>query len=460
VIRPTRRLTALALALVSLAPAMAHAQGAARIPRLQAEKHVLPNGLEVILHEDRSVPLVAVEMLYKVGSADEQKGRTGFAHLFEHVMFMGSQNVPVGQFDKWLESAGASNNGSTNFDRTNYFEWMPSNALPLALWLEADRLGHLLPTMDQQKLDLQRDVVKNERRQSYENQPYGRSYETILAALYPSSHPYSWPTIGSMADLSAASLDDVKGFFRTYYAPNNATLVIAGDFQRDSALAWVNRYFRDIPRGPALPPRPTPAAVTIPRDTFVVLEDRVQLPRFTYTWPSVKVFHDDDASLDLLAYVLAGDKNSRLYKRLVYDMQAAQSVSASQFSGRLAGQFSVDVTPRANQQTQRLAQVADEEIRRIAEGGITDRELARAKNSYIASFLDRMASVREKASQLAYYDHMTGTPDYVQQDAARYERVSAADVQRVARQYLMRPKVVLTVVPTGKTELALQRATP
>ncbi|HEX5831040.1 MAG TPA: pitrilysin family protein, partial [Gemmatimonadaceae bacterium] len=286
----TRSIVA-ALVAALLLPAAAAAQG---MPRLTHEKYTLPNGLEVILHQDRSVPLVAVNVWYHVGSGDEQRGRTGFAHLFEHIMFMGSRHVPVGAFDQWLEAAGGNNNGSTNQDRTNYYAWMPANALPLALWLEADRMGHLLPTMDQAKLDLQRDVVKNERRQSYDNVPYGRAYETILAALFPPAHPYSWPTIGSMSDLSAASLADVTEFFRTYYAPNNATLAVAGDFEPDSAKAWVARYFGGIPRGPRLPPRPAVPAISVPRDTFLVIEDQVQLPRLYGSWHSVKAFHPDD----------------------------------------------------------------------------------------------------------------------------------------------------------------------
>src|SRR5687768_3981811 len=330
------------------------ALAAQTVPPLVYEKYTLPNGLTVILHEDRSVPLVTVNTWYHVGSGDELPGRTGFAHLFEHIMFMGSQNVPVGAFDVWLESAGASNNGSTTTDRTNYYEDVPSNALPLALWLEADRMGWLLPTMDQGKLDLQRDVVKNERRQSYDNQPYGRAYETLLAAVYPAGHPYSWPTIGSMTDLSAAALDDVKNFFRTYYAPNNATLSIAGDFDPDSVRAWVNRYFSGIPRGPQMPARPTVPQVNIPRDTFLVLEDKVQLPRVYNVWHSVRMFHEDDARLDMVAYVLAGDKNSRLYKRLVYDLQIAQDVTAFQNGTRLDGMFLISVTPKPGQSPARV----------------------------------------------------------------------------------------------------------
>jgi zinc protease len=330
---------------------------------------------------------------------------------------------------------------------------LPSNALPLALWLDADRMGNLLPVMDQAKLDLQRDVVKNERRQRYDNVPYGRANETIWATLFPAGHPYHWPPIGSMADLSAASLDDVKQFFRTYYAPNNATLVIAGDFQRDSAVTWVNRYFGGIPRGPAAPPPPTLPAVTVPRDTFIVLEDKVTLPRLYETWHSVKLYHPDDAVLDVLADVLAGDKNSRLYKRLVFDMQVAQDVNASQVSLRREGYFQITVTPKPGQTPSRMAALVAEEIGKVARDGVTARELARSLNSRRASFLDQIASVLGKADRLASYDFNAGTPDYVQQDLARYERVTAADVQRVAASYLNRPKVVLTVVPEGKRQL-------
>ena len=460
--RPSASLTiSIAAAIVLLAPVAGTttAAGAQGVPRIQFEKYTLANGLEVVLHQDHSVPLVAVEVFYKVGSGDEQKGRTGFAHLFEHVMFMGSENVPVGAFDQWLEAAGGNNNGTTNTDRTNYYEQVPSNALPLALWLEADRMGRLLPTLDQSKLDLQREVVKNERRQNYDNRPYGRANETILAALYPPGHPYSWPTIGSMADLSAASLEDVKTFFRTYYAPNNASLTIAGDFDRDSVRVWVQRYFGGIPRGPAVPARPTPGRVLVPRDTALVLEDRVQLPRVYYTWPTVRLYHPDDAPLDVLAYVLAGDKNSRLYKRLVYEAQVAQDVSAWQSSPRLDGHFRIEVTPRPGQDPAKVMQMADEEIARLLRDGIQPRELARAQNTFRARFLDDLASVLGKAMQLSSYNYFAGTPDYVQQDAARYDRVTAADVQRVARTYVGAPKVILTVVPEGKTNLMVKADT-
>ena len=432
--------------------------GAQTTPRVQFEKYTLPNGLEVILHEDHSTPIVAVDTWYHVGSGDEQIGRTGFAHLFEHIMFMGSQNVPVGAFDQMLEAAGADNNGSTTEDRTNYYEMLPSNALALALWLDSDRMGFLLPTMDLAKVDLQRDVVKNERRQRVDNQPYGRADETILAALYPKDHPYSWPVIGSMVDLSAASLTDVQNFFRTYYAPNNATLTIAGDFNPDSVKKMVAKYFGSIPRGPAVSRRTTVPAVTIPRDTFLVLEDKVQLPRLFYTWHSVKGFSPDDAALDILAQVVANDKNSRLYKKLVYDLQIAQNVRAFQDGSRLDGKFQIDVTPKPGQKVADIDRIVQAEIANLISNGVTQRELQRAQNLYKASFLNRLASVLGKAEVLNTYNYYVGNPDYVQQDAARYDRVTAADVQRVARTYLGRPKIVLTVVPEGKKEMMLTAA--
>jgi zinc protease len=450
----TRHLVSVCALLASTAlVAPVGAQGAPNVPKLQFEKITLPNGLEVILHEDHSTPIVVTNTWYHVGSGDEKPGRTGFAHLFEHIMFMGSEHVPTGQFDKLLEAAGADNNGTTNTDRTNYYEQLPSNALPLALWLDADRMGHLLPVMDQAKLDLQRDVVKNERRQRYDNVPYGRANETIVAALFPATHPYHWTTIGSMTDLSAASLEDVKAFFRTYYAPNNATLVIAGDFNRDSAITWVNRYFGNIPRGPEMPARPIVPAFTVARDTFLVQEDKVTLPRVYKTWHSVKLFHPDDAPLDVLADVLAGDKNSRLYKRLVFDMQVAQDVNAFQLSGMLDGYFQITVTPKPGQTPAKMAALVQEELEKIQRDGPTPRELARSLNSRRASFLDQLASDLGKSDRLATYDYMAGTPDYTQQDLARYERVTAADVQRVANTYLKQHAVVLTVVPEGKRQL-------
>lgn len=438
--------TALGLLLLT-SPALA--QSALRVP---VSVDTLSNGLTLIIHEDPSVPVVTTNVWYHVGSGDEKVGRTGFAHLFEHLMFMGSQNAPYPQFDRLLEAAGANNNGSTSTDRTNYYESGPASALPLMLWLEADRLGWMLETMDAPKVDLQRDVVKNERRQSYENQPYGLAYEHLVSAIYPRGHPYSWSTIGSMADLSAASLEDVKDFFRTYYTPNNATIVVAGAVQADAVRALARQMFGEIPRGPAIE-RPTPAAFTL-RDTTIVLEDRVQLPRVYLAWHTVPELSADDAALDVAAYILAGARNSRLTQALVYERELATNASAFNSSKRLDGDFQIIATARPGQGLDTLTRVIDAELRRLASQPPTARELEQAQNAIEASFLNSLEFVSAKADRLNAYYYLTGTPDFFQQDLDRYRRVSAADVQRVVHQHLLTGRVTLSVVPQGRSNLA------
>ena len=435
------------------APIVGTAQGAPL--RVPATVDTLPNGLTLIVHEDPSVPVVTTNVWFHVGSGDEKLGRTGFAHLFEHLMFMGSKNAPYPQFDRLLEAAGANNNGSTNGDRTNYYESGPTSALPLMLWLEADRLGWLLETMDGPKVDLQRDVVKNERRQSYENQPYGLAFENLMPALYPAGHPYSWSTIGSMTDLSAASLEDVKDFFRTYYAPNNATIVVAGAVKADSVRQLVRAMFSEIPRGPAIT-RPAPAPFAV-RDTVIVLEDRVQLPRVYLAWHGVKEFSADDAALDIAAYVLSGARNSRLTQALVYDRELATNVNAFNSSKRLDGDVQVVATARPGVGLDTLQRVIDSELRLLATRGPSARELEQARNAIEAQFLQRLEFSSAKADQLNAYFYAHGTPDWFQQDLERYRRVTAADVQRVVRKYLLGERVTLSVVPQGKTGLAATR---
>ncbi|MBL8983609.1 MAG: insulinase family protein [Gemmatimonadetes bacterium] len=431
----------------------------AQAPRLKVPASVdtLPNGLTLIVHEDHSVPTVATNVWYLVGSGDEKVGRTGFAHLFEHVMFMGSQHAPYPEFDTRLEASGSSNNGTTNEDRTAYYEWGPSNALPLMLWLEADRMGWLLPTMDLPKLDAQRDIVKNERRQGVENQPYGISQDILPPALYPAGHPYSWNVIGSMADLSAASLDDVKDFFRTYYAPNNAVIVVAGAVKTDSVRRAVRQMFGDIPRGPAFT-RPTPPAFTV-RDTVIVTEDRVQLPRVYLSWHGVKSFHADDAALDLVSYLLTGARNSRLTNTLVYERELATNVNAFNGSKKLDGDFAVVATARPGKSLNDLTTAIDEHLARLATEGPSARELQQARNAIEASFLNRLESVNAKAEQLNNYYYLTGKADGFQADLDRYAAVSAEDIKRVVNTYLRGPRVTLSVVPQGKKDLAATRRT-
>ena len=450
------------LCVASLAPRASSVAAQAAAPlRVPYETFTLPNGLQVIVHEDHSVPVVSVNIWYHVGSGDERAGRTGFAHLFEHIMFMGSQHVPTGEFDKLLEAAGGDNNGSTTEDRTNYFEDAPSNALPLMLWLDSDRMGFLVPEITAEKVDLQRGVVQNERRQSYENRPYGLADENILKRLFPATHPYSWPVIGSMADLSAATLEDVRNFFRTSYTPNNATLSIAGDVTAGEARQLAQKYFGDIPRGPTVT-RPTPPAVLLTADVYATLEDRVQTPRVYNAWHTQKAFAPDDAGLDVLANVLAGGRSSRLYRRLVYELQIASDVVAFQDGSRLDGKFEVWVTARPGHALGELQRVVDEEVRKLADAAPTLREVQRAQNTFEAQFLSRMERVGSfggKADQLSYYAYFVGTPDYFQRDLDRYLKVTPADVQRIARTYLADAhRVVLSVVPQGKPELAVQPA--
>jgi len=445
-----RRLLVGALA---AAPAIAAAQGQKLSVPYTLDS--LPNGLTVIVHEDHAVPVVTVNIWYHVGSSDEKPGRTGFAHLFEHLMFMGSLHAEYPTFDRLLEAAGANNNASTNNDVTDYYESGPSSALPLMLWLDADRMGWLLPTMDKPKVDLQRDVVKNERRQSVENRPYGLVEDHLPQLAYPAGHPYSWSVIGSMADLSAASVEDVKDFFRRYYAPNNATLVVAGDVKTADVRAMAKKYFSEIPRGPAITrPAPTPFSI---HDTAVTLEDRVQLPQLQLTWHTVKEWHPDDAALDIAASILAGSRTSRLTQALVYNNPVATNVRAREGSMHLDGDFSVVATARRGFGLDTLRTVIDAEIRKLANAGPSDRELMQAKNGIEAQFLRRIQTMRGTADQLNRYYYLTGKPDSFQADLDRYRAVTAADVQRVLKKYLETSRVMISVVPIGKPELAAKK---
>jgi len=418
------------------------------------ERVDLPNGLTVILHEDHTIPRVSVNIWYHVGSAREKPGRTGFAHLFEHIMFEGSGNVPEGKFDEWLEAAGGDNNGSTTTDRTNYYENLPSNALDLALFLESDRMGYLLDAMSPGKVDGQRDVVKNERRQRYENQPYGMVWIVMAENLYPKDHPYSWPTIGSMADLSAASYEDVVEFFKKYYVPNNASLVIAGDIDPDHARNSVKKWFGEIPQGKAVEPIDPPAAALV-AEKRLFMEDKVQLPRLYMAWLSPALYTPGDAEMDILADILAGGKNSRLYKRLVYEMQIAQDVSAFQSSSSLSSSFWIIATARAGHTLQEIETVIQEEMDRIKREDPSGREVQRAVNQFEASFLSGLETSSRKADQLNSYFVRTGNPDFFNEDLWRYKALSPSDIRAIAKTYLRdHARVVLSVVPQGKNELA------
>src|SRR5882757_338414 len=381
---------ALSFLLLALA-APARAQTSAAPPKIELPytQFTLPNGLRVILHEDHSVPMVSVNMWYHVGSARELPKRTGFAHLFEHLMFMGSGHVKPGEFDEWLEAAGGDNNGSTETDRTNYWINVPANSLELALFLESDRMGYLLDSMTPKSVDLQRDVVKNERRQSYENQPYGTAQLLLGELLYPEGHPYHWPVIGYMEDLSAASYDDVVAFFKQYYAPSNASLVVAGDLESGAARKLIEKYFSDVKPGPAPDPIAIPG-VALKGVQKKTITDRVQLPSLFLAWLTPRHFEPGDAALDTVADILAGGKNSRLFKRLVYDMQIAQDVSAFQASQALSSSFQIVATPRPGHTVAELQKVIDEEIHKLQREAPTAHEFERSINTIESSFYKRM----------------------------------------------------------------------
>jgi zinc protease len=416
----------------------------------------LPNGLRVIVAEDHSAPIAAVNVWYHVGSGYERPGRTGFAHLFEHIMFEGSKNVPEGDFDNWLEAAGARNNGSTTTDRTNYYEVMPSNAVELALWLEADRMGGLLDAMSPSKLEGQRGVVQNERRQNYENQPYGLLWEAAPPLLYPAGHPYSWTTIGSMADLDAAQLDDVNQFFRTYYAPNNASIAIVGDVNPQQVRQWVERYFGWIPRGQEVQ-RPQASEVRLAGTTYTVREDRVSLPELSMIWHSGPRFSQDEAALNALTAILTSGKSARLYKRLVYDEQVAAFTQAWNDASLLAGEVWIRIRAKPDVDLDRLEAAVDEEVARLAQTPPAREELDRVVNGLVTGFVGALENVEVKADRLNEYLYYAGDPGAAERDLARYRALTPADIQRVAQQYLAgKNRVVISIVPQGKTELGAQ----
>ena len=422
-------------------------------------KRILDNGLQVIVHEDHQLPMVAVNVWYHVGSKNEQPGRTGFAHLFEHLMFEGSEHHDHGYFPP-LQRAGGLLNGSTNADRTNYWEVVPTGALDLALWMESDRMGYLLPALTDRKFDNQREVVLNERRQNYENRPYGLAGIALSAAMFPSGHPYHWPTIGSADDLRAASIDDVRDFFRTYYHPGNASLSLAGDLEIEQAFELAEQYFGDLPAGPAVPRVQAQAALT--ESATLILEDRVELPRLYLAWHSPAMFASDDAELDIAADVLAHGKTSRLYKTLVYERRVATDVSAYQQSREMSGMFQIACTAAAGIPLTELETAVRAAIGHLAVDGVTDAELERGLAQIEAQFIYRLQTIGGfggKSDQLNAYNTFAGDPGYFERDRRRYITVTSKGVAAAVSRWLVKaPSVSLSVVPRGRRELALAGA--
>ena len=415
------------------------------------EKYVLPNGLTVIVHEDHSDPIVHVDVTYHVGSAREEVGKSGFAHFFEHMMFQGSDNVGDEEHFKIVSEAGGTLNGSTNRDRTNYYQTLPSNQLETALWLEADRMGFLLDAVTQKKFEIQRSTVKNERGQNYDNRPYGLVYEKASAALYPYGHPYSWTTIGYLEDLNRGNVNDLKNFFLRWYGPNNATLTVGGDVTPAQVVKLAEKYFGPIQKGPEVYNMKLPAPV-LNKDRYISYEDNVRFPMLQMTFPSVARFHPDEVPLDLLAEIIGQGKNSILYKNLVKTQKAVQA-SASNPCSELGGEFSITVLPFPTQTLADMEKLVREALLEFEKTGISEDALTRFKVSYETNEINNLSSVSGKTSALAAYQTFTGNPNYLPIDLKRYKGVTRDDVMRVYNKYLKgKHAVILSVVPKGKPE--------
>ncbi len=417
------------------------------------EKYVFDNGLTLLIHEDHSDPVVHVDVTYHVGSAREEVSKSGFAHFFEHMMFQGSDNVADEQHFKIVSEAGGDLNGTTNTDRTNYFETLPSNYLERALWLEADRMGFLLDAVTQEKFEIQRATVKNERGQRYDNRPYGLVHEKIGEHLYPFGHPYSWSTIGYVEDLNRVDVTDLKKFFLRWYGPNNAVLTVGGDVDPSEVISLANKYFGSIPRGPEVKNMDKVPA-KLEADRYVSYEDQyIRFPMYRMVIPTVHVFHEDEAPLDVLSDILGGGKSSLLYKNLVKNQKALQA-SAIHPARELAAEFIFTVIPSPGVTLAEAEQIVRETIEEFEERGVTDDDLQRTKGSMEARMINGLATVSGKVSQLASYYTFLGDANYIQKDISRYNNVTKEDVMRVFKKYIKgQHSLSLSVYPKGQQEL-------
>jgi zinc protease len=435
----------------------------ADIPKIEFEKYTLGNGLEVILSQDKRLPLVAVDVWYHVGPANEAAGRTGFAHLFEHMMFQGSKHVPGDSHFRLLEAAGGTNlNGTTNFDRTNYSETLPANQLELGLWLESDRMGYLLDTVDEAKLANQQDVVRNERRQNTENVPYGMVNEALFQTIFPKTHPYFANVIGSHVDIQAAKLDDVKSFFKQYYAPNNASLAIVGDIDKGKTKALVEKYFGPLKRGTEVP-KVNVTTPPITAERRVVVTDRVELPRVYMAWITPAFFKPGDADADLVGNILGGGNSSRLYKKLVYEQQIAQDVTAFQYSLALGSTFQIVATVRPGHTPDEVEKAIDVELDKLRQSGPDEKEVQRARNTFetgMLTGLEVLGGFGGVADTLNMFNHYVGDPGYLPKDLEEHRQVTPASLKGFVEKYMQRQsRVVVHGVP-GQRKLAANVPTP
>ncbi|TMN67447.1 peptidase M16 [Pseudoalteromonas sp. S1727] len=418
------------------------------------KKYQLDNGLTVIVHEDHSDPLVHVDVTYHVGSAREELGKSGFAHFFEHMMFQGSENVADEEHFKIITEAGGTLNGTTNSDRTNYFETVPVNQLEKMLWLEADRMGFLLDAVTQEKFEVQRETVKNERGQRVDNRPYGRLNERVSQALYPDGHPYSWPVIGFMDDLNRVNVNDLKAFFLRWYGPNNATITIGGDINAEDVLPLVSKYFAPIPRGPEVVDAEK-VAVTLEADRYISMEDKVHLPLLSMNFPTTYARAADEAPLDILAEIIGGGNNSLLYKNLVKTQLAVQA-GVSHPCRELACSLSIYALPNpaSGKTLADIEKIVRDSFTEFEQRGVTQDDLDKVKAKIESGAIFGLQSVAGKVSQLAAFETFTGNPNFIQDDLARYNSVTKADVMRVFNQYVKgKAAVIMSVVPEGQRQL-------
>jgi zinc protease len=410
------------------------------------EKYKLRNGLEVILYRNINSPVVAVNLWYRVGSANEVKGKTGLAHLFEHMMFQGSKNIPKEMHFRYIQEAGGNLNASTSFDRTNYYEKLPSNEIELALWLESDRMGFFLQALDQVKLDNQKSVVLNERLQRYDNQPYGLAWEKLITNIFPKNYPYSWPTIGFYKDIESYTIEDVSSFFKKYYSPSNAALVIAGNIEIDKTKVLIEKYFGEIAdNGKVTELKFNPPSIEKPQQ--ITFEDNVNLDRVYLAWLSPKAFEENDSAMDIVSDILTGSKNARLTRKLVYELEIAQDVSSMQFSGKYGGHFLIVATAKPGTSLITIKNVILEEINSLAEKGFSLQEIERSKSTIKSNFIYSLQNIDTVADLMNLYNFYLDEPNSFNYDLNRYISLNKTDLQRAVKNYLLKNFVELQILP-------------
>lgn len=429
--------------------------------KISYEKYVMPNGLQVILHTDHSDPMISYAIMYHVGSSRETPGKTGFAHLFEHLLFGGSENVPTGTFDKIIEGVGGNNNGFTTRDMTTYFEKFPKNALEKILWLESDRMGFFINSINQRTLAIQQNVVSNEKRQGEDNSPYGFTDYVISKNLYPATHPYNWEVIGEMADLKNATLDDVKSYYEHFYGPNNATLVLAGDFNPDSVKLMIHKYFGEIKAHGEVTSR-SAQIPTLDKTIKLYHEDNfANVPEINMVWPVAQAYQKDAYALDFLAKILADGKKAPLYKVLVKEKQLTSRTSAYNNSGELAGEFTISVRANEGKTLKEIENAVFEAFNRFEKDGITEKDIERVKASSEKNFYEGINSVLGKSIQLAFYNTFLNDPGFIEKDIENIKAVTLNDVKMVFDKYLKgKPHIVTSFVPKGKPEMIAESSVP